>query len=146
MHPTRIFKEPKELLKAWEEYKEHLKVEAWQWTKVQYAGKDAERKEDPFKLPYTMDGFSVFCFNKYGSIKAYFINERQLYNDFTTICSHIKEEIRANQITGGLLGIYKPSITQRLNNLVDKVETDNVHKVKKFEVEILKPKNENTEQ
>jgi len=131
MHPTRIFKEPKELLKAWEEYKEHLKIEALQWTKIQYAGKDAERKEDPFKLPYTFEGFSVFCFNKYGSIKSYFVNERELYNDFTSICSYIKQEIRANQITGGLLGMYNPSITQRLNSLVEKTETK--HDITSFE-------------
>jgi len=124
MHPTRIFKEPKDLMQAWEEYKEHLKIEALQWTKIQYVGKEGERKSDPYKLPYTMEGFSVFCFNKYGSVKAYFINERQLYDDFTTICSHIKEEIRSDQITGGLLGMYNPSITQRLNSLVEKNHTE----------------------
>jgi len=122
MHPTRIFKEPKELQQAWEEYKEHLKVEALQWVKIQYVGKEGQRMEDAFKLPYTMDGFSVFCYNKFGVIRQYFLNQDNLYDDFITICSHIKEEIRANQITGGLLGIYNPSITQRLNSLVEKTE------------------------
>jgi hypothetical protein len=122
MHPTRIFKEPKELQQAWEEYKEHLKVEAWNWTKVQYAGKDAERKEDPFKLPYTFDGFEVFCFKNYGCIEQYFKNKNDLYDNFIPLCSRIKKEIRDNQITGGLLGVYNPSITQRLNSLVEKTE------------------------
>ena len=122
MHPTRIFKEPKELQKAWEEYKEHLTIEALKWVKIQYVGKDGERKADAFKLPYTMEGFSVFCFDKYGTVKHYFDNKENYYNDFGVICSHIKEEIRANQITGGLLGIYNPSITQRLNSLVEKTE------------------------
>jgi hypothetical protein len=124
MHPTRIFKEPKELQQAWEEYKEHLKIEAWNWTKIQYAGKDAERKEDPFKLPYTFEGFEVFCFNKYGNVGQYFDNKKDYYTDFVAICSQVKKEIRANQITGGLLGIYNPSITQRLNSLVEKTQTD----------------------
>jgi hypothetical protein len=124
MHPTRIFKEPKELQQAWEEYKEHLKVEALQWVKIQYVGKEGQRMEDAFKLPYTFDGFSVFCYNKYGTVKHYFDNKENYYTDFGVICSHIKEEIRANQITGGLLGIYNPSITQRLNSLVEKVQTD----------------------
>ena len=137
MHPTRIFKEPKDLQKAWEEYKEQLKIDAWQWTKVQYAGKDAERKEDPFKLPYSFDGFEVFCFKDYGNIEQYFKNVGSLYNDFVPLCSHIKKEIRANQITGGLLGIYNPSITQRLNGLVEKTQNDNIVQVKKFEVEII---------
>jgi hypothetical protein len=124
MHPTRIFKEPKELQQAWEEYKEHLKIEALQWVKIQYVGKEGQRMEDAFKLPYTFDGFNVFCYNKFGVIRQYFLNQDNLYDDFITICSHIKEEIRANQITGGLLGIYNPSITQRLNSLVEKVQTD----------------------
>ncbi len=122
MHPTRIFKEPKELQQAWEEYKEHLKIEALQWVKIQYVGKEGQRMEDAFKLPYTFDGFNVFCYNKFGVIRQYFLNQDNLYDDFITICSHIKEEIRANQITGGLLGIYNPSITQRLNSLVEKTE------------------------
>lgn len=122
MHPTRIFKDPKELQQAWEEYKEHLKIEALQWVKIQYVGKEGQRMEDAFKLPYTFDGFNVFCYNKFGVIRQYFLNQDNLYDDFITICSHIKEEIRANQITGGLLGIYNPSITQRLNSLVEKTE------------------------
>jgi len=122
MHPTRIFKEPKDLMQAWEEYKEHLKIEALQWTKIQYVGKEGERKSDPYKLPYTMEGFSVFCFNKYGTVKQYFNNTDKMYDNFLTICSHIKEEIRSDQITGGLLGMYNPSITQRLNSLVEKTE------------------------
>jgi hypothetical protein len=43
------------------------------------------------------------------------------------ICSHIREEIRENQILGGMIGVYNPSITQRLNGLTDK--TENTHKV-----------------
>ena len=122
IHPTRIFKSPEELEQAWILYKEHLKVEALEWVKISYVGKEAQRMEDAFKLPYTMEGFSVFCYKNFGSIKQYFVNERELYSDFTTICSHIKEEIRSNQITGGMLGIYNPSITQRLNGLVEKAE------------------------
>ena len=34
----------------------------------------------------------------------------------------LKEEIRENQILGGLLGFFNPSITQRLNGLVEKQE------------------------
>jgi len=137
MHPTRIFKEPKDLMQAWEEYKEHLKIEALQWTKIQYVGKEGQRMEDAFKLPYTFDGFEVFCYNKYGYIEQYFKNTGSLYNDFVPLCSHIKKEIRSNQITGGLLGMYNPSITQRINNLTEKIETDNNHSIKKFEVKVI---------
>jgi hypothetical protein len=122
MHPTRIFKTPDELEHAWNLYKEDLQLQALEWTKIQYVGKDGQRMEDPFKLPYTMDGFEVFCYKKFGVVDHYFTNKQGYYDDFGTICSHIKKEIRSNQITGGLLGMYNPSITQRLNSLVDKTE------------------------
>lgn len=124
MHPTRIFKTPEDLEKAFEEYKAHLSKEAAKWLKVQYVGKDGERVEDKYKLPLTMEGFKVFCYKPYGNIEHYFFNKDELYNDFVGICSRIKEEIRNDQITGGLLGIYNPSITQRLNGLTDKVQTE----------------------
>lgn len=122
MHPTRIFKSPDELEHAWNLYKQDLQVQALEWVKIQYVGKEAQRMEDPFKLPYTMEGFSVFCYKNYGVIKHYFQNTDGYYDDFCPICLHIKEEIRSNQITGGMLGVFNPSITQRLNSLVEKTE------------------------
>jgi hypothetical protein len=122
MHPTRIFKTPEELEKAFNEYKQSLIEEAKQWVKVQYVGKDGDRVTDPLKLPYTIDGFEVWCKNNYGFVHQYFDKKENFYNDFVTICSYIKKEIRNNQITGGLLGSYNPSITQRLNGLTDKSE------------------------
>lgn len=122
MHPTRIFKSVDDLQKAWDAYKDNLKVEALKWEKVQYVGKDGERVKDNPKLPLTMEGFSVFCYSRYGTIRHYFLNTDKYYDDFCTICSHIVEEIRQDQITGGLLGFYNPSITQRLNNLKESTE------------------------
>jgi hypothetical protein len=123
MHPTRIFKTPEELEQAFEQYKESLKEEAKQWLKVQYVGKDGERVADPQKVPYTLEGFKRYCRKNYGEVQHYFDNTDNYYKDFCVICHAIKNEIRENQITGGLLGFYNPSITQRLNNLTDKVET-----------------------
>jgi len=124
MHPTRIFKTPDELEHAWKLYKEDLLVQAADWLKIQYVGKEGQRMTDAMKLPYTMDGFEVFCYNNYGNVGQYFDNKDGYYTDFVTICSHIKKEIRSNQITGGLLGVYNPSITQRLNSLQDTTKTE----------------------
>jgi hypothetical protein len=123
IHPTRIFKQAIELEKAWEKYKEHLSTEAQKWLKVQYVGKEGDRVTDPQKVPYTLEGFKRYCRIHYGDITEYFLNRDGLYDEFTTICSHIKEEIREDQIIGGLLGFYNASITQRLNNLVEKQQT-----------------------
>jgi hypothetical protein len=124
MHPTRIFKTPDELKAAFEGYKAHLEEEANKWVKIQYVGKEGERKTDPYKLPMTFEGFKVYCFDIHGNIEQYFVNKDNLYNDFVSICLHIKEQIKADQITGGLLGIYNPSITQRLNGLVEKSQVE----------------------
>jgi len=45
-----------------------------------------------------------------------------MYDDFCEVCTRIKNEIREDQITGGILSFYNTSITQRLNNLVEKSE------------------------
>lgn len=121
-HPTRIFNNPEELEKAFNEYKQDLKEQANEWLKVSYVGKEGERMEDAQKVPMTMEGFERYCYKHYGCVEQYFKNKDNYYNDFVPICSHIKREIRENQIIGGLLGFYNPSITQRLNGLTDKID------------------------
>lgn len=124
MHPTRIFKSPDELEVVFQSWKEHLKTEASKWLRVQYVGKDGDRKADGQKVPMTLEGFKRFCREKHGEVHNYFDNTDSYYDDFKVICSRIKEEIREDQIIGGLLGFYNPSITQRLNGLVDKSQVD----------------------
>lgn len=146
MHPTRIFKAPEELLKAFEEYKEDLKEQANEWLKVQYVGKEGDRKEDAQKIPMTQEGFEIFCKNKYGFVEQYFKNKDGYYDDFVPICSYIKKEIRNNQIIGGLLGFFNPSITQRLNNLKEQTDvTTNGESIplNTFQIEIIKPNESN---
>ena len=144
MHPTRIFKSPHELELAWKAYKDHLIEEASKWLKIQYVGKEGQRMTDEMKLPYTMDGFEVFCYNNYGTVEQYFKNKDGYYTDFVPICSHIKKEIRENQITGGMLGIYNSSITQRLNNLVEKVEDVTPQAPKKIIIKVNRSEDSTT--
>lgn len=90
-----------------------------------WVGKDAEMVYREKEKPLTLEGFSVWlsinsvCTN----IHDYFANTRGRYKRFSDICRTIKEIIRQDQIEGGMAGIYNPSITQRLNNLVEKSET-----------------------
>jgi hypothetical protein len=124
MHPTRIFKSPDELYAAFEAYKKDLDEKAKEWLKVQYVGKDGDRVTDKYKLPYTLEGFERYCYDNHGVVKHYFDNKEGYYDDFGVVCSRIRAEIRENQILGGLIGIYNPSITQRLNGLTDKIQTE----------------------
>lgn len=87
------------------------------------AGKSVYRK---LERPLTLEGFSVYCFEKgvTRNLHDYFKNLNEAYTAYSPICHAIKEIIRADQIQGGMAGIYNPSITQRLNNLVEKTQTD----------------------
>ena len=123
-HPTRIFKTPDDLLKAWEEHKTDLIEQSKKWQKVQYVGRDGEKVTDYPKMPLTLAGFKVYCYDHHGTVGQYFKNQDDDYNDFLPICTRIRDEIRADQIAGGLLGFYNPSITQRLNGLADKKQTE----------------------
>lgn len=124
IHPTRIFKSPDDLLKVWNEYKSELKNKSLEWPKVQYVGREGQRVEDYPVLPITLEGLYRYCWeNNIGTIEQYFTNKEGYYEDFVSICSRIKTEIREQQITGGMIGAYNPSITQRLNGLTDKSET-----------------------
>ena len=124
MHPTRIFKSSEELEKAWKAFKNSLKEQAKEWPKVQYVGKDGHRAIDYPVVPYTLEGFKRYCREHYGEVEQYFTNQDGYYDDFIGICTRVREEIREQQIIGGMLGFYNSSITQRLNGLTDKKEID----------------------
>ena len=115
-HPTRIFKTPDEMEAAWEDYKKDLEDQSQEWLRVQYVGKEGEKREDPQKVPYTLEGFKRYCRKHHGEVEQYFGNQGGYYEDFIGICSRIREEIRENQIIGGMLGFYNPSITQWLKD------------------------------
>lgn len=90
-----------------------------------YVGKEAVRvmREKPRAL--TMEDFEEFVAEIPGmplELSQYFANRDGRYEEFVPICSRIRRAIRADQISGGMAGIYNPSITQRLNGLVEKSE------------------------
>lgn len=85
--------------------------------------------ELPAQRPLTMEGFQNFLDDQdvISDVTDYFENKNNSYSDFLRICRRIKRTIRQDQIEGGMAGIYNPSITQRLNNLIEK--TENKHEV-----------------
>lgn len=100
-----------------------LKEKESEWLKVQYVGKEGERVTDSLKLPLTIEGFKRYCWDvEVGCIEQYFKNQDGLYEEYIHICSRVKSSIRENQILGGMLGVFNPSITQRLNGLTDKTD------------------------
>ena len=145
IHPTRIFKTSEELHLKFIEYKNDLKERAKEWEKIQYVGKDGSKKTDYPKLALSLEGFKRYCWdNKVGNIEQYFTNQKNVYDDFIGICSRIKNEIREDQIQGGLLGFYNPSITQRLNNLKEQTESSNTTNIKVLNVDPLDDSTDNS--
>lgn len=117
--------------KMWELFLEYAKeVKNNPRVKVEYVGREGERVETPLERPLTMEGFETYCYEKVGVIEQYFKNQESLYDEYIPICRAIRKTIRTDQIEGGMVGQYNASITQRLNGLTEKVETDNTHKGK----------------
>ena len=107
----------------WEAYKKEVKSKPYQlkdW--VGGMGKCVIREREK---PLIIEGF--YCFVRdlgvITTLKDYFSNRGNSFEEFVPLCSHIREEIRVDQISGGMANIYNTSITQRLNNLSERTET-----------------------
>lgn len=89
-----------------------------------YVGKDGNMVYREKERCLTMEGFENYCEENVGCVHHYFENTDERYDEYRDICSRIRRKIRQDQIEGGMSGIYNPSITQRLNGLVDKKEIE----------------------
>lgn len=119
---TLKIESPKQMLELFNKYKANVKANPFKVTDwVGGIGKKVVREKEK---PLTLEGFYCFGYENEVTLKHYFLNTGGAYENFCAICSHIKEIIRKDQIEGGMAGMYNPSITQRLNNLVEKTQTE----------------------
>lgn len=101
--------------------------------------KTGEATAVPLERPLTQVGFRTFCAEKECTVNDYFANTEGRYTAYATICSRIEEAIRMDQIEGGMTGQYNASITQRLNNLTERVDTTTKgEKIDSIKVTIVK--------
>ena len=91
--------------------------------KTQFVGRDGDMVKEPLERPLTYEGFKNYCYDIVGVVEQYFKNQDNFYDAYIHICMRVRERIRQDQIEGGMVGQYNPSITQRLNGLVEKQET-----------------------
>lgn len=128
--------------KCFTEYKEQVKSEPI--LVKDWVGKDGEQVHREKEKPLTMEGFLNYLDDQDVITDAtdYFENKQGRYSDFVRICLRIKRTIRQDQITGGMAGIYNPSITQRLNGLVEKVQEDGK---KELTIKVKYGKRDNTQ-
>lgn len=133
---TKNIESPEKMWALFSEYKEEVKSNPRK--KHVFVGKDGNSENEKLERPLTMEGFEVFCFDKVGTIEHYFRNDKGNYDDYCAICLHIRKLIRQDQIEGGMVGQYNPSITQRLNGLTEKVEAKNENINRNITVEVIK--------
>lgn len=126
---NKYIETPERMKELWEAYKKDVKDNPK--LKNDFAGKDADEVVKKLERPLTMDGFLTYLDEQEIITDAtdYFENKEGRYSEYVRICSHIRRAIRADQIDGGMVGIYNPSITQRLNGLVEKTSADDVKEV-----------------
>lgn len=137
----RNIESPEKLWSLFQEYVADLKEKENDWLKVQYVGKEATRVQDAFKLPLTIEGFKRYCWDiEIGCIDHYLKNTNNEYEEFCLICSRIKNTIRENQIIGGVIGVFNPSITQRLNNIHENIKTEHSGEIKGISLSTLSTK------
>jgi hypothetical protein len=105
-----------------------------------WVGKDAEQVQREKERPLTMEGFECWLSDKgiLQDLGDYLKNKDGRYEDYAPICSYIKKKIRKDQIEGGMAGMFNPSITQRLNGLVEKTEDVTPQQPKKLIIKIKK--------
>lgn len=112
--------------KMWEYFLAYEQETKGNPIKVQdFVGKDGLEVNRERERPLTLEGFEDYLFKNdiLSDLGDYFANKDNRYADYAAICRAIRKRIRKDQIEGGMAGIYNPSITQRLNGLVEK--TDN---------------------
>lgn len=116
MAKKKYIETPEKLYELFEAYKANRKPREIQ--KATATGVKSEWHTPPL----TMEGFENYCEDVVGCVHQYFVNQDNAYTEYLNICSRIKRLIRQDQIEGGMVGQYNPSITQRLNGLTEKTD------------------------
>lgn len=133
MGKHKYIETPEKLYELFEKYKANLKPREIQ--KATPRGVVSEFHTPPL----TMSGFRAYGYSVGLTIHHYFSNTDNSYEAYRSICSRIENEIRQDQIEGGMVGQYNPSITQRLNGLTEKQETTHKGSIDGIQIEIVKP-------
>lgn len=128
----KYIKTPEEMMALFEDYKKEVKSNPF--IIVDWVGATAKEVKRQKEKPLTKEGFENYV-RKNTRLKNfgdYFANTDNAYSDYIDTLAAIKNEIRQDQIEGGMAQVYNSSITARLNNLVEK--TENKHEVTSIEI------------
>lgn len=138
MSKTKYIEDPKKMWKLFTDYVKETKSRKRRVPKATPKGIMYEEHEPPL----TMVGFESYVYDQglNQQLSYYFANREGRYEDYVPICTRIKNVIRQDQIEGGMVGQYNSSITQRLNNLTERVDqTTQGEKITEIKVNIIPP-------
>ena len=137
MAKPKYIKTPEILWEMFEAYREKTQSNPRLIDKALQSGKVVQ---EALRVPLTLEGFEVWGYEQGVTLEHYFRNTNGAYDEYCTICQRIKKSIRQDQIEGGMVGQYNPSITQRLNNLTEKTDvTTNGEAINEIKISIIRP-------
>jgi len=136
MAKPRYIETPEKLYELFEQYTEDTKRRVRTIPKATNKGVLYEEHVPPL----TIDGFKTYA-NKQGTdINRYWYNVDGTLNEYVSIVTRIKEEIRNDQVEGALVGQYQQNIVARLNNLTEKTDvTTNGEAINEIKISIIRP-------
>jgi len=126
MAKHKYIETPEKMWELFEAYRKDVKDNPR--IKVEYVGRNGEKVKTPIERPLTIEGFKTFCAYKVGDINRYWHNVEGECDEYVSIISRIREEIRAEQIDGAMVNHYNSNLTARLNGLTEKREHDHTTK------------------
>jgi len=132
---TKYIEKPDKLYQLFEEYKKEIKDNPRE--SQDFVGKDGDEIIRKTERPLTIAGFKVYCYKHAGDIEAYWHNRDKKYSDYSSIVARIRDEIRQDQVEGGLVGAYNPNLTARLNGIKDHTENTSNHNVQLLSIDPL---------
>jgi hypothetical protein len=137
MGKHKYIETPDKLWEMFEAYKEKTLSNPRLIDKALQSGKVVQ---EALRVPLTLEGFEVWGYEQGVTLDHYFKNTNGAYEAYCPICQRIKKAIRQDQIEGGMVGQYNPSITQRLNNLTEKTDvTTNGEAINEIKISIIRP-------
>ena len=125
MGKNKYIESPEKMHEYWDSYVIHTKSRPF--LVHDFVGKDGKPVFKEKERPLTQMGFEAWMYRVHKLyVGQYFDNLKGVYAEYLAVCTHIRAERTADQIEGGMAGIYNPSITQRLNGLVEKSQVETI--------------------
>jgi hypothetical protein len=114
---------PDALWQLFEEYRAWVKENPYQVE--DYVGGAGKRVYRQKERPLTVEGMNVYAFDRgiMSDLKDYINNRDGRYEAYVTTVSRIREAVRLDQVSGGMVGIYNANLTARLNGITENTHT-----------------------